>query len=155
MVINRLKGELEAKGVRAEISEEKGFIKIRVEPEELEDAARVLASMGFDHVKTVTVIDYKAKGVFEIAYHASSFLDVDLARYIVELSTVVPRDSPTVKSLVEIWPSAEFLERESFEFFGVIFEGHPDLRPILLVDEVASQHPLRKDYVVKEEGIFR
>ena len=155
VLASRLKEILSSTGIEAEISEGKGFLKVKVPADQLEKAAKALAANGFDHVKTVTVIDYKTRGVFEIAYHASSFLDMELARHIVELSTEIPREKPVIKSLVDVWPSAEFLERESFEFFGIVFEGHPDLRPILLLDEVASQHPLRKDFVVKEEGIFR
>ncbi|MCE4617420.1 MAG: NADH-quinone oxidoreductase subunit C [Desulfurococcales archaeon] len=153
--IDRIKEIMSSSGIEAEVSEGKGFIKVKVPLEQWEEAAKALASNGFDHVKTVTIVDYKARGVFEVAYHVSSFLDTGLAKYIIELSTEIPRDNPVVKSLVGIWPSAEFLERESFEFFGVVFEGHPDLRPILLLDEVVAKHPLRKDFVVKEEGIFR
>ena len=50
--------------------------------------------------------------------------------------------------------SAEFQEREMYEFFGVNFEGHPDLRPLLLTPDVAAQRPLRKDFKVVEEDDY-
>jgi NADH-quinone oxidoreductase subunit C len=138
-----------------EISEGKGFISVSVDSDKLREAAKRLLEMGFDHVKTVTAVDYMKEKQFEIIYHASSYLDIELAKYIVELKTRIPRDTPEVDSLSDIWVSAEFLERETFEFFGINFRGHPDLRPILLLQEVSDRHPLRKDFIVKEEGIFK
>ena len=59
---------------------------------------------------------------------------------------------PTVPSVVEVWPSANFMEREAFDLFGILFEGHPDLTRILMPDEWEG-HPLRKDYGVGKVAI--
>jgi NADH:ubiquinone oxidoreductase subunit C len=56
-------------------------------------------------------------------------------------------DPPTVPSIVELWPGANFMEREAFDMFGIRFEGHPHLTRILMPDEWEG-HPLRKDYGV-------
>ena len=58
----------------------------------------------------------------------------------------LPRDSPVMPSLVEVWPGAEYHERETFEMLGVTFAGHPDLRGILLPEDWADIPPLRKDF---------
>jgi NADH:ubiquinone oxidoreductase subunit C len=56
-------------------------------------------------------------------------------------------DPPTIPSVSAIWPTANFMEREAFDMFGIMFEGHPDLKRILMPDEWEG-YPLRKDYGV-------
>ncbi len=135
--------------------EAKGFVTFYVRPERLRDAASALKEMGFDHVKSVTVVDRAKEGVFHLGYHVSSYSNEELAGIVVELATRLPREEePVAPSLSGIWTSAEFQEREVYEFFGIVFEGHPDLRPILLAPDMAEKRPLRKEFVVKEEGIY-
>ena len=57
----------------------------------------------------------------------------------------VPRDDPRQPSIQDIWPAANWLERESFDLLGIVYEGHPDLRRIMLPEDWIG-HPLRKDY---------
>jgi NADH:ubiquinone oxidoreductase subunit C len=56
-------------------------------------------------------------------------------------------EPPTIPSVVERWPGADFMEREAFDMFGIVFDGHPNLTRILMPDEWEG-HPLRKDYGV-------
>lgn len=138
-----------------EFSVAKGFIEVLVSPDDLVRAAEILKREGFDHVKSVTAVDYPDRGVIRVTYHTSSYERRDLSKVIVGLSVEVDRANARVKSLVGVWPSVEFQEREVYEFFGVVFEDHPDLRPLLLIDELASKRPLRKEFVVREEPIIR
>ncbi|MCE4602481.1 MAG: NADH-quinone oxidoreductase subunit C [Desulfurococcales archaeon] len=142
-------------GIEARVEEGRGFIEFIVSKENLVEAASRLKKAGFDHVKSLTVVDYKAEGKFKIVYYVSSYLNEDLAGVIVGIGTEVPRDNPKMPTLVYVWRSAEFQEREVFEFFGIDFEDHPDLRLLLLTPQVAEKRPLRKDFIVKEEPIIR
>lgn len=63
------------------------------------------------------------------------------------LHVLAEGDPPTVPSVVDIWPTVDFMEREAYDMFGVTFDGHPNLRRILMPDEWEG-HPLRKDYGV-------
>ena len=65
----------------------------------------------------------------------------------VVLRTHVPRDAPHLPSLTAIWPGADWHERETFEMFGIEFDGHPNLVPLLLPDGFEG-HPLRKEFVL-------
>ncbi|RKQ83835.1 NADH-quinone oxidoreductase subunit C [Brockia lithotrophica] len=62
------------------------------------------------------------------------------------------RDNPRVPSVVDVWPAADWAERETYDLLGIVFEGHPDLRRILLPEDWVG-HPLRKDYVPYDEGV--
>lgn len=138
-----------------ELREEKGYIEVVVGKGDLVEAARAFKDAGFDHVVSVTAVDYPKEGVIKLSYHTSSYTNKALAGVILALSTYLERtDQPRVQSLTGVWPSSEFMEREVFEFFGVVFEGHPDLRPLLLIPELASKRVLRKDFVVREESIY-
>jgi NADH-quinone oxidoreductase subunit C len=137
-----------------EIKEERpGYYIVSVKPENLVDAARRLVDLGFDHVASVEGVDWIKEKEIEVAYHAESY-EEDLRGFIVKLSTRVPRDDPRIPTLIDVWPSAEFPERETWEMLGVVFEGHPDLRHILLPPDYEGIPPLRKDYRVPVEGFI-
>jgi NADH:ubiquinone oxidoreductase 27 kD subunit len=150
-IVDRLKSAL---GEGISVEQLKGYLELQVDPGRLVDAARRLKEAGFDHVKSVTAVDYPAKKQIKVIYHVSSMLDEELARYVVGLATYVDRDDPVVPSLVGVWLSAEFQEREVYEYFGVRFDGHPDLRPLLLTPDLAAQKILRKDFKVVEEDDY-
>lgn len=88
-------------------------------------------------------------GWFEVVYHLYS-----IARghgpVILRLRTANRTDDVSVPSLTPVWRSCEFQEREVFDLFGVRFDGHPDLRRILMWDEF-KDHPMRKDYVEPDD----
>ncbi len=127
------------------------YIEVEISKDDIVEAAKRLKEAGFDHVKDLTVVDYKKEGYFRIIYNLSSYNNIELSYYIVGLAYNIPRDSPTTKSLYWIYTSADFQEREAYEAFGIVFEGHPDLRPLLLAPTVAELKPLRKDFIVREE----
>lgn len=80
---------------------------------------------------------------FEVVVNLLSLSQVRRARVRVQ----VPESDPVVPTLFDLYPGVEAMEREAFDLFGVVFEGHPDLTRILLPEEWEG-HPLRKDYGV-------
>jgi len=107
---------------------------------------------GFDALMDLTVVDYlgypgeKKKARFEAVWYLQSFSSGRRVR----LKAEVPDTDPIVPSLTGIFPSANWLEREAWDMFGIGFSGHPDMRRILMYEEF-SGHPLRKDYPLKEQ----
>ncbi|HOW66802.1 MAG TPA: NADH-quinone oxidoreductase subunit C [Candidatus Paceibacterota bacterium] len=114
----------------------------RVAPSELHAAAAKVKVAGFDYLLLVTAVDYPAQGEFELVYALSDFRD---GREFC-LLTRVPRDCPRIETVSDLWPTADWHEREVYDLFGVRFDRHPDLRRILL-DDTWEGYPLRKDYV--------
>ena len=88
-------------------------------------------------------------GYLEVVYHLYS-MALKQGPVIIRLRTGNRTDDVTLPSLTPVWRSCEFQEREVFDLFGVRFEGHPDLRRILMWDEFTA-HPMRKDYVEPDD----
>ena len=96
----------------------------------------------FDLFLDVTAVDWPGKTPrFEVVYHFYSTKHFGRVR----LKTRVPEQDPTVDSLVSLYGSARFMERECHDMYGIVFRGNADLRPILLYEGFEG-HPLRKDY---------
>jgi NADH:ubiquinone oxidoreductase subunit C len=83
---------------------------------------------------------------FAVVYHLMSTTHAHRLR----IKCRVPEDDPTIGSLTGVWPGANWLERETYDMYGIRFIGHPDLRRIYLYDEFVG-HPLRKDYEKRHE----
>jgi len=90
----------------------------------------------------LTAVDYLGETPrFEVVYHLKSLSK----NYRLRVKARVPEDDPTLASLTPLWKGANWFERECHEFYGIRFQGHPDLRPLLLYPEFKG-YPLRKDY---------
>jgi NADH-quinone oxidoreductase subunit C/D len=107
---------------------------------------RLRDDLGYDYLSSITGVDYLAEGKMEVVYHIRK----STGGSPLVVKAQVDRDNPVIASLVPIYPGAEFQEREVWDLFGIKFDGHPDLRRILMW-EGFSGHPLRKDW---KEGYF-
>lgn len=104
------------------------------------------ARLAFDYLSDLTAVDYEDEG-FQVVYHFIALgLQAENAQRKLAVKIDVPRDAPVVDSVVSLWPTANFHEREVWDMMGVVFDGHPDLRRILMREDWVG-HPLRKDYV--------
>jgi len=96
----------------------------------------------FNYLSDVTALDhYPNDPRFEVVYHLYSIE----RNHSLRLKVRLPGDNPRLPSVVPVWPGANAFEREVYDLFGVYFEGHPDLRRILMPEEWEG-YPLRKDY---------
>jgi len=111
----------------------------------LDLASFMLKELGFDHVKGIAGVDYPTRKIIEVLYFIGSYSRAEIEGLIVILKTQLPRDNPTIASATSVWESAHFHERETFEMFGVKFEGHPDLRKLLTLDNWEGPPPMLKD----------
>jgi len=137
--------------VLEKIVDEKKFTKLVVDVEAVKVVATHLRDdVGFDHVKAVTGVDLsrllKKEDKIEVIYHLGSYSKQELWKTDIGLSVKLPRSNPRMPSLVDVWPSCEYHEREVYEMLGVVFEGHPDLRRLLLPEYWSDIPPLLKDY---------
>jgi NADH-quinone oxidoreductase subunit D/NADH-quinone oxidoreductase subunit C/D len=131
--------------------ERKGYAGFIVKPSALVEFATYLRDeMGYDFLSSVTGVDYLPEGKLEVVYHA--FKSTGGPAFV--FKTQVPREIAAVPSLVPVYPGAELQEREAYDLLGIHFEGHPDLRRILMWEGFAG-YPLRKDWhepYFEEEG---
>jgi NADH-quinone oxidoreductase subunit C len=100
--------------------------------------------LGFDFLSDLTAVDYLGETPrFTVVYHLYSLSQNHRLRVKIR----VAEDEPWVLSLTDLWKSANWIERECWDMFGIRFVGHPDPRRILMYEEFVG-HPLRKDYPV-------
>ncbi len=113
--------------------------------EKLIEVCRVLRDdpeLHFDMLVDVTAVDYLGRAPrFEVVYHLYSLT----RNHRIRIKVALEEHDPRLPSLVPLWAGADWLERETWDLYGIVFEGHPDLRRIYLYEEFHG-HPLRKDY---------
>ena len=120
-------------------------LTLTVAPENIRAAAAAVQGAGYNFLEDVTAVDWSpAEPRFQISYHILS----QTLKERVRLRAFVGSIDPAIDSIVPVWVSADFYEREVFDLFGVRFHGHPNLRRIMMPDEFEG-HPLRKDYPVE------
>ncbi|NQU10631.1 NADH-quinone oxidoreductase subunit C [bacterium] len=124
---------------------------LRVDREHLLAVAEFLRgdpALQLDYCSCVTGVDYLPEkdqpGVIEVVYHLYSVAQKQ-GPVVVKVRAPRELDQCRVPSLTPVWRGCEFQEREAYDLYGVTFDGHPDLRRILMWDEF-TDHPMRKDY---------
>jgi NADH-quinone oxidoreductase subunit C len=132
----------------AEVIEFRGETTVLVPPNQLVRTAEYLVaepSLRFTFLSDLTAVDrFPMEPRFELNYQ---LLSIEKALKL-RLRVRLPGANPVVQTVTGVWPTANWHERETFDLFGIRFQGHPDLRRILMPEEWEG-HPLRKDYPVE------
>ena len=133
------------------VTEFRGQVSVHLKREKVLDICRFLhdtPELAMDYLMDLCGVDYLGKkddgGRFEVVYHLYSMEH----RHMLRLRVRVPGSDPKIASVMPVWKGVNWHERECFDMFGIVFEGHPDLRRILLPEDWEG-HPLRKDYPVQ------
>ena len=110
------------------------------------DFLRAHPESPFDLLLDICGVDYLGREPrFEVVYHLYS-LPTHLR---LRIKTALSSENPSVRSVVSLWETADWFEREAFDMFGIRFEGHPNLKRLLMWEEFEG-HPLRKDYPMQK-----
>ena len=120
-------------------------LTLTIVPESVREAAATVQAAGYNFFEDVTAVDwFPSEPRFQLSYHILSHTYKERIR----LRAFVADTDPAIESITPVWPGANYYEREVFDLFGIRFEGHPNLRRILMPEDWEG-HPLRKDYPVE------
>ena len=144
--------QAEFPGAVQDVQEFRGELTIVVDRELIVDVCRYCREtegLAHNFLSDITGIDYLPQEPrFGIAYHIYSMLHNRSLR----LKVMLPGDDPVLSSVMPVYPAANWFEREIYDLLGVTFEGHPDMRRIMMPDDWDG-HPLRKDYPLGYETV--
>lgn len=120
-------------------------ITVTFAPEETLQALSFLKSNGYRHLSTISCVDWPEENEFELVYHVFSYQDL----INISLKTRIDREKATFVTLKEVWPVAEFYERDIHDFFGVKFSGNDNLDELIL-ENWTEIPPMRKDFDTRQ-----
>ena len=115
-------------------------VVVVVEPGDVAEVCRIARenpALDFDYLRSLSVVDYVER--LEVSYHLLSLGK----RHKMVVKASLPPDDPRVPTVTGVWRGANWYEREGHDLFGVLFEGHPDLSPLLLYDGFEGHPGLR------------
>jgi len=120
-------------------------LTLTITTEEIRAAVITVQAAGYNFFEDMTAVDwFPSSPRFQLSYHILSHSYKELIR----LRVLLEDADPSVETITSVWPAANYYEREVFDLFGIRFDGHPNLRRIMMPDEWVG-HPLRKDYPVE------
>jgi len=100
----------------------------------------------YNFLTTLCGMHYPENEHLGVVYHLQSFVN----NHRIRIKTVVELNDPKIPTITSIWPAANWMERETYDFFGIQFEGHPNLKRILNMDEM-TDFPLRKEFPLEDQ----
>jgi len=101
----------------------------------------------YNFLTTLCGMHYPEKEQLGVVYHLHSFVN----NHRIRIKTVTELNDPKIQTITTIWPAANWMERETYDFYGIEFEGHPNLKRILNMDEM-TDFPMRKDFPLEDQS---
>lgn len=126
---------------------------VSVKPQKIVAILKLLrddSELSYDYLQDVCGLDYMNQGKFErfaVVYNLYSYKNSSHLR----IKAFVPEEEPEIDSVSSLWASADWAERETYDMYGILFKGHPNLIRILLPESYTG-YPLRKDYPLRGRG---
>lgn len=146
MTISEMAARIEASPAVLSVAERYGNqLELRVEPAAIVSTLSLLKASGFEHLSNLLAVDWIEEGEFELVYNLFSYQH----RLHVTMKTRIDRASAHAPTILALWPQGQIYEREVHEFFGIVFDGNPDLAPFFL-HNWQDMPPLRKDFDTRE-----
>lgn len=147
MVIDKLNAEF-GESVN-HISEPKGLLTVETDKENIIELLSTIKNdeaMQFIYLTDITAVHYpELEKPFAVVYHVHSLVH----NVRIRIKVFLEKENPSIPSATVLWNGANWMERETYDFFGVNFEGHPDLRRILNMDDLGV-FPMRKEYPLED-----
>jgi len=100
----------------------------------------------YNFLTTLCGMHYPEKNQLGVVYHLHSFVN----NHRIRIKTATDIDHPVITTATTIWPAANWMERETYDFFGIIFEGHPNMKRILNMDDM-TDFPMRKEFPLEDQ----
>ena len=125
------------------------MLNITVKKEVIHDLLLFLRDdpqLQFNFLTTLCGMHYLETNQLGVVYHLHSFVN----NHRIRIKTVTDLNQPTIPTITSIWPAANWMERETFDFYGIVFDGHPNLKRILNMDEM-TDFPMRKDFPLEDQ----
>ena len=130
------------------VNEPYGLLTVETTKDVIIDVLRFLkegAGTGFNFLTDITAVHYPENNHIAVVYHLHNMV----AKIRIRVKVFIHEHTPTIPTATVLWNGANWMERETYDFFGVKFEGHPDLRRILNMDELGV-HPMLKQYPLED-----
>ena len=152
--LSALSNQFGSKLLVAEVSEPTR-LRVQVHKSDLVEVMRFIAEMGFSVLESISGVDWETH--FEIVYHVDRW---DGDPTVIQISIhIQDRKNPVFPSVISVWQSADWHEREVYDLFGIQVEGHPNLKRLLLPEEwdeydhvdMTALYPMRRDYQLPEK----
>ena len=132
-------------GMATDAKYDRDELTLTIPRESVIAAGEALKGAGYNFLEDVTAVDwYPSEPRFQVTYHILSHRLKARVRLVARLDS----DNANIDSMIPVWPSANFYEREVFDLFGIHFGAHPNLKRIMMPEDWEG-HPLRKDYPVE------
>jgi len=148
-ILTQLAEKMPGAAISSEIARD-GILNIHTSREQIIDLLQLLrddADFGFNFLTTLCAVHYPDNAGQElgVVYHLHNWQQ----NVRIRLKLFLSKDDPNVPTATGLWPTANWMERQEYDFFGVVFTGHPDLRRILNVDDM-EVFPMRKEYRLED-----